>query len=240
MIMQDTSVVIVLTRTVGALEADQKSDPNTVLSRIAVDDAEVDITVNGFMYSLPLVQSGAYQSTDIPVLPGAEYFLTVKSKSLGRVSASTVIRPAIRFDSLAVGSPSKSEYQYLTPVTYTISDSPDRNFYLVTFKNVDRDNLQSSVLRPDGHIRLIDDREFNGSRFTDSFLAVTGLTPRDSVAISIANVDEDYFEYIKTRIQNDLELVEIFSEPVHYQTNVNGGLGYFELHVSDTRLLDLY
>src|SRR5688572_11241133 len=50
MILPDHSVAVLLTKSIGALEANKESDPQALISDIAINDADVSITVNDSVY----------------------------------------------------------------------------------------------------------------------------------------------------------------------------------------------
>src|SRR5687767_8027091 len=61
MILPDHSVAVLLTKSIGALEANKESDPQALISDIAINDADVSITVNDSVYPLKFLQDGVYQ-----------------------------------------------------------------------------------------------------------------------------------------------------------------------------------
>lgn len=236
-VLSDTSVVILLTRSIGALEANSRSDPKELMAQIAINDAVVTMTSNNVSYGLVRVQNGMYQSQGMPLVTGNEYFLEVVSPSLGRVTSRAVVQQPVGFDTVKAGPPSPVSYEFIRSVAYTISDPPTRNYYVINFQTAKKSIVMENLLRPDTYTRLLTDESFNGQEFSETFNAITSHPYYDSVSVSIANVSKEYFDYVKLRMENDLELVEIFSEPIEYPTNVQGGKGFFELHISDIRMV---
>jgi hypothetical protein len=55
----------------------------------------------------------------------------------------------------------------------------------------------------------------------------------DTIAVSLSNINEEYYRFMKLRIDNRLSFVEFISEPVNYPSNVIGGKGYFNLYLPD-------
>lgn len=240
LILPDRSVAILLTRSIGALEASEESDPRDLISEIAINDAEVSITANDSVYRLPLLRDGVYQGFGIPLVPGTTCHLNVTSSSLGQVSATAVVQLPIYFDTVEV-EPYMNEYNdYWAEVTYTIKDPPAPNYYLLNVQELERNTLAENILKPEAYTRRVEDKTFNDQQFSEVFRAVNkNFYPGDSIEVSLSNVSLDYFNYVKLRLENKLELVEVFSEPVYYPTNIRGGRGFFTLHLTDTRVIVL-
>ena len=62
----DQSVAVLLTSSLGALDASDQSDPQTLLDQIAINDALVIIEGNGFIDTLDFLGNGIYGSVTIP------------------------------------------------------------------------------------------------------------------------------------------------------------------------------
>jgi anthranilate/para-aminobenzoate synthase component I len=240
LILPDRSVAILITKSIGALEASKESDPRELISDIAINDAEVTITVNDSIYSLKLLQDGVYQGFGIPLVAGRECHLKVVSQKFGRVSATTVVQAPIYFDTVKA-EPYINEYNdYWAEVTYTIKDPPSPNYYLVNVQGAKRKDLVENILKPDAYTRQVEDKTFDEQEFSEMFRAMNrNFYPGDSIEVSLSNVSVDYFNYVSLRLENKLELVEVFSEPIYYPTNIRGGLGFFTLHLTDVRVIVL-
>ena len=238
-VMADSTIVIMLTKTIGALEANSKSDPQELMPQIVINDAKVTITTAGNIYSFESVQNGMYEGVDVPLVAGNEYHLAVASESMGEVTASTIAQRQVKFDKVVAENPTWTEFECLTSVGYEMTDPSAENYYIINFQSARKQDVLANLIRPDAYTLLLVDTTFNGSQFSDRFVAATSTTPRDSVAISLASVGKDYFDYVKLKMENDLELVEVFSEPIQYPTNIRGGRGFFTLHLPDVWLMDL-
>lgn len=240
LILPDNSVAILLTKSIGALEASDDSDPRDLIPEIAINDAEVTITVNDSIYNLKLLQDGVYQGIGIPLVPGRECHLKVVSPSLGTVTASTVVQAPIYFDTVTA-EPYINEYNdYWAQVTYTIKDPPAPNYYLLNVQKAKRKDLVENILKPDAYTRQVEDKTFDAQEFSEMFRAMhKSFYPGDSIEVSLSNVSLDYFNYVTLRLENQLELVEVFSEPIYYPTNIRGGRGFFTLHLTDVRVVVL-
>lgn len=240
LILPDNSVAVLLTRSIGALEASKESDPRDLISEIAINDAEVTIAVNDSVYPLTLLQDGVYQALRIPLVPGRECHLKVVSRSLGIVTASTIVQAPIYFDTVLVEPYRNENDEYWAQVSYTIKDPPSPNYYLLNVQTARRQDMIDNILKPEAYTRQVDDKSFDAQEYSEMFRAMhKNFLPGDSLEISLSNVSVDYFNYVKLRLENQLELVEVFSEPIYYPTNIRGGRGFFTLHLTDVRVIVL-
>lgn len=239
-ILPDKSVAVLLTRSIGALEANEDSDPHDLISRIAINDATVTIEVDDISYRLTLLQDGVYHRPGIPLVEGKECHLRVISKTFGEVTATTIVQAPIYFDTVKAEPYLNEENACWAEVTYTIKDPPSPNYYLLNVQKAKRKDLVENILRPEAYTRQVEDKTFNAQEFSEMFRAMNKTYEvGDSLEVSLSNVSLDYFNYVTLRLENQLELVEIFSEPVHYPTNVKGGRGFFTLHLTDVRIVVL-
>lgn len=240
MILPDGSVAVLLTKSIGALEANKESDPRALIEDIAINDADVSITVNESVYNLKLLQDGVYQGIGIPLIEGTECHLNVVSKEYGRVTASTIVQAPIFFDTVRAEAYINEYNYYWAQVSYTIKDPPSPNYYLLNVQEAKRKDLVENILKPNAYTRPVDDKAFNAQEYSERFSAMNkNFYPGDSIEVSLSNVSVDYFNYVTLRLENKLELVEVFSEPIYYPTNVRGGRGFFTLHLTDARLIVL-
>jgi hypothetical protein len=157
---------------------------------------------------------------------------------MGTVQATTTVTPRVEFESLSLRRYFNGYDDTLVQVSYSIKDPLERNFYMI---NVQRLRLQNEIpeqlLNPRVYTRVIDDSGYDGMVITDTLHA----TPRDyaagdTVAVFLSNIQEDYYDFIKLRLDNRMGFVEFVSEPVNYPTNVEGGRGFFNLYIPDVRL----
>jgi len=240
LILPDSSLAILLTKSIGALEANEESDPQSLIAEIAINDADVIITTNDSIYSLKLLQDGVYQGFGIPMVVGRECHLKVVSKSLGEVSATAVVQAPIYFDTVRAEAYLNEYNDYWAQITYIIKDPPSPNYYLLNVQKARGKDFVKDILKADAYTRPVEDKTFNDQEFSEMFRTMNkNFYPGDSIEVSLANVSEDYFNYVKLRLENHLELVEVFSEPVYYPTNVRGGRGFFNLHLTDVRVIVL-
>lgn len=235
-IVPDESLVVLLTKTFGALEASEESEPEDLLEQIAVSDAEVVIMGPRGSYTLLALGSGVYGGVDIPFEAGQEYSLHVKSESLGEVTATTIVKPQVLFDAI------EAELEYtefgdtLAQITYRLNDPSERNWYMLNVLEIEQDELLESILNPRDFIRLLEDSEFNGLSYRETFRVFPrDFAPDDTIAVYLSNIDQTYYDFIQLRVDNRFSFIQFLSEPVNYPSNVKGGKGFFNLYIPDIR-----
>jgi hypothetical protein len=240
MILRDSSVAVLVTQSMRPLQATDEADPRKLIASVAINDATVSVTANGLRYNLALWRDGVYKSTDIPLIPGRQYDLDVVSKSFGQASATTILQPPVALVS-ATATPAQSQYNTRgVQVGYSLYDPPGSNHYLVAIQRPKHESDIDLLLLPMAYTHAIDDKAFNDTEFSETFIATTkDLLPGDTVEVSLSNVSADYYDYVVMRMENQLKLAELFSEPVYYPSNIRGGRGFFTLYLSDVKVMVL-
>lgn len=235
-IIPDQSLVVLLTKSFGALDASEDSDAQELLDQIAVEDATVTISNARQTYNLAALGSGVYGGIFIPFSAGEEYTLHVTSETLGDVSATTTVKPMISFDDIEAELYFDGYDDTLVQVIYTLTDPVDKNWYMLNVQHIERDELIEDALNPRSFMRLLDDTEFDGPKYGEAFRAFQrDFSPGDTVAVFLSNISEEYYNFMKLRLDNRFSFIEYLSEPVNYPSNVVGGKGFFNLYVPDIR-----
>jgi hypothetical protein len=239
-IIPNQSLVVLLTKTFGALDANGDSDPQALLDQIAVDDATVTIVGPQGSYDLEPLDNGAYGGLFIPFEIGEEYELKVTSESLGEVSAKTTVKPLVTFDEI------KAELYYtgfddtLAQITYRLIDPSEKNWYMLNVQQVERNEIQDDLLNPGSFTRLLDDAEFGTEIHQETFRVFPrDFIPGDTIAVSLSNISKEYYDFVNLRVENRFSFIEYLSEPINYPSNVEGGKGFFNLYVPDVRFFVL-
>ena len=240
-IIPDGSLVVFLTKTFGALEASNDSDPFDLIRQISIDDALVVLEGRNSMDTLLPLSHGIYGGINLPLVPGNEYTLRVNSPSMGMVEATTTVASQVLFESLSVDRYFNGFDDTLVQVSYVIEDPAVKNQYMINVQRFSlRDDIADRLLGPRVYTKLIDDTQYDGGIIADTLRA----TPRDfargdTVAVFLSNIQQSYYDFMKLRLDNRVGFVEFISEPVNYPSNVTGGRGFFNLHVPDIRLFIL-
>jgi hypothetical protein len=236
--MSDESVLVLLTRTFGALDASDDSDPQALLDFIAVNDAMVTIEGPAGKDTLRFLGSGAYGGVFIPFETDNTYRLHVNSNSMGQVHASTEAKRQIDFESVDAELYYNGYNDTLAQITYALHDPPEQNWYMVNVQEVEREDFFENLLNPRAFTILLPDEEFNGRAYGETFRVFPrDYHPGDSIAVSLSNISKEYYDFMKLRIDNRFSFVEFISEPVDYPSNVVGGKGYFNLYLPDIRFI---
>jgi hypothetical protein len=237
LIVPDQSLLVLLTKTFGALDASDDSDPQELLAQIAVNDAIVTLEGPGGLDTLSFLSNGLYGGVFIPFEPGAEYHLRANSIELGEVTASTHVMPRVDFTHLEAELFYNGFDDSLAQITYTLRDSVISNWYMINVQEVEREDAFENILNPRAYTILLDDHEFNGESYSERFRVFPrDYQPGDTIAVSLSNISEEYYRFMQLRLDNRFSFVEFISEPVNYPSNVKGGRGYFNLYVPDVQL----
>lgn len=235
-IIPNQSLIVLLTKTFGALDASDDSDVRALLDQIAVNDAEVTITgPEGTVELIPL-DNGVYGGLIIPFRAGQEYTLHVVSESLGEVSATTTVKPLVTFDDIKAELVFNGFDDTLAQITYRLSDPVEKNWYMLNVQEIEREDVVENLLNPRAFTRLLTDEEFNGETHQETFRVFPrDFIPGDTIAVSLSNISNAYYDFVDLRLDNRFSFVEYISEPVNYPSNVVGGKGFFNLYVPDVK-----
>jgi hypothetical protein len=233
------ALVILLTRSLSALETGRGADPQALISQIAIDSAEVWLIGDGRMESLPDLSNGLYGNINLNLLPNTDYTLTVKTKELGTVSAITQLKPFVPFRT-AQAKLYTSIYDSAALVNYSLQDPLGANWYMINVQKFSQGNEITSYLNPRVFTRLVRDSIDDGKVKQEEFRVLfRRFSKGDTVAVFLSNISEDYYDFLKMRNDRRYNLSAFASEPINFNSNVKGGLGYFNLHLPDVRVFVL-
>jgi hypothetical protein len=239
-IIPDQSLVVLLTKTFGALDASDDSDPEALIRQIAVEDAVVRITGAGRTDTLLALGSGAYGGIMIPFAAGTSYRLDVTSESLGSVTATTTVQEPITFDDIDVQLYFNGFDDTLLQVTHQFKDPIGKDWYMVNVQQIEQEDLLENLLNPRAFTRLLDDVDFDGQLYKETFRqAFRRYHTGDTTLVFLSRISEEYYNFIQLRLDNRFSFVEYLGEPVNYPSNVTGGKGFFNLYVPDVRVFQV-
>jgi hypothetical protein len=235
-IIPDQGLVVLLTRSIGALDAGDQSNPQNLLEQILINDALITLHYADKIDTLTQLSNGLYGGITIQWLSGIIYELRVKSAELGEVSAMTKVPEPVPFKTAAARL-YITEFDSLAEVSYSLQDPEGENFYMVNVQKFSTTQLLGSLLNPDVFTHLKDDASFDGQLYHEQFrVFFRDFSKDDTVSVFLSNVQKDYYQFLKLRNDNRYGFADFASEPLNYSSNVKGGLGYFNLHVPDVRL----
>jgi hypothetical protein len=236
----DQTIVIFLTKSIGALDASGDSDVESLLDQIVINDAQVIIYNNAFADTLTFTGNGLYASASIDFVEGDEYTLTVESLSMGTVTASTRVREQVPFESME-GSIYDTGYDTLAEIRYSFDDPAGRNFYMVNVQRITSEVEPDDFLNPRIFTSLMHDATFDQQTYFEELKVFGGrdFIPGDTLGVFLSNISEGYYDFMELRLDSRFNLADFLGEPANYPSNVQGGLGYFNLHIPDVRILIL-
>ncbi len=239
-ILSDQSLAVLLTKSFGALDASDDSDPQELLDQLAINDALVTITSAQGIDTLNFIGTGVYGGLTNTLQGGQRYSLKVTSPSMGEVSASTLVKDQVQFEEIEAELIFNGFDDTLAQVTYKIKDLPGRNFYMLNVQRIRQQNLQEQLLNPRAFVRLVTDETFDGTEYSERFRVFpTDFSDGDTLAVYLSNISEEYYRFMKLRVDNRFSFVEFLGEPINYPSNVTGGKGFFNLYLPDARIFTL-
>jgi hypothetical protein len=239
-IVPDQTVAILLTKSVGALDADRDSDLQELLAQVAINDALVIIYNDTFRDTLDFLQLGLYTSTSIPLTPGVTYSLLVDSPTMGKVTASTKVLTQAIFNSVEA-TIFDTGFDTLATVTYSFQDEPEPNWYMFNVQRITEEFETDDLLNPSIFTHLETDKGFEDKLRMNELKVFLrrDFIPGDTLAMFLSNISEEYYTFNQIRLDSRFNFADFLGEPANYPTNIKGGLGFFNLHIPDIRILVL-
>lgn len=236
-IIPDQSLAVLLTRSFGALDANEDSDPASVIASIAINDAIVSIHSANSSDTLLSLGNGLYGGVNIEFEAGKEYTLIAESVTLGRVTSTTTVREQVNFDNVDTDIVVDEFSDTTVHLSYQFTDPAGPNSYVINIVEIDRGDLIDDFLAPREYTKLLKYENDGETEYGDLIRLSTRYDPGDTVAVYLSNVNDDYYDFIELRQDSRFSLTEYLSEPLNYPTNVEGGRGFFNLYLPDIELL---
>ncbi|PZR31584.1 MAG: hypothetical protein DI538_20790 [Azospira oryzae] len=238
-IIPTQGLVVLITKSIGALDAGRDSDPEALLAQIVINNAKVTLQSSNQVDTLVNLGNGLYGGLTFDLADGATYTLHVVTDSLGEVTASSQVKQRVPFQS-ADASVYSNGYDSLASIDYSLNDPAGKNYYMINVQRFSRTQDVNSLLSQRIFTRLKEDTDFDGQYFQEEFkVFFQDYSVGDTVAVLLSNINKDYYDFMKLRNDNRYNIADFASEPTNYPTNVNGGYGFFNLHVPDVRLFVL-
>jgi hypothetical protein len=239
-VITDQSVVILLTKSVGALEADEDSDVEALLEQIAINDATVIISSGNFLDTLTFLEQGTYGSAPVPLTEGAEFLLRVESPSMGTVTAATRVMAQVEFQSIEARLYDNG-FDTLAEVNFSFLDPPGENYYMFNVQRVTDELEVEDLLNPRLFTELFEHHGPEGQLRNANLRVFAGrdFMPNDTLAFFLSNLSKPYYNFMQLRLDSRFNFADFLGEPANYPTNITGGLGFFNLYIPDVRILRL-
>ncbi|PWJ34199.1 DUF4249 domain-containing protein [Sediminitomix flava] len=240
-------VTIALTKTFDArLIGEASKDPAEIFQKyedqIVLKDAEVILASNHAHDTLEILGSGLYAALGVMELEELEtYALKIKDVNGKELYAESKVLPRVNFDKIEADLVQKNDEMNLA-IEFSFDDPDQDNWYMMSIQRVSMSQSQKIE-------DFIMDQPFT-FLFTDKDIPEDGrpmyletfyqnYNPSDTLMISMANISQEYHEYLELRNQSQGIVNDVLIEPVNYPSNVTNGLGFFNLHLSDIALVDL-
>ncbi|NBP70762.1 MAG: DUF4249 domain-containing protein [Cytophagia bacterium] len=238
-IIPNTGLVVFVSRSIGALDAGDDSDPENLIAQIAISDAVVTLQVDETLDTLENLGNGLYGNIILDWQNNVDYTLTVNTTSLGSVSAVTRLPDFVSFNEVSA-TIFDNGFDSLAQISYRLTDPIGENYYMINVQRFRSSQELSSLVNPRIFTRLFDDKAFDGEEKGETFnVLFQEFSEGDSIAVSMANISKAYYDFLKVRSDNRFSFVEFAGEPINYPTNVQGGYGFFNLHTPDVRVFIL-
>ena len=225
-------LVVSLTENFNALEGGPDTDIELLLEDLLLDGIEVSVATGGESYALDNPRPGIYVGANVPAIPGTDYTLLFQNPfNQQPVTASTQLLPFIGFDTVSIWL-ERTQFDTLINVDLRIDDPVGANWYMVNVQQFNDDfDIQELPFT-----ELIKDSEFDGELHDHSFTVFfRDYEPGDTVLVSMANISEGYYEFLTLRNDQRFFLIDEIAEPIHYPSNVENGLGFFNMNIPDIR-----
>lgn len=238
-IVPNTGLVVFISKSIGALDAGDDSDPNDLINQIAITDAVVTISDGNSLDTLQNLGSGLYVNIILDWQSNVDYVLTVSTNRLGTVQAVTQIPEFVPFDEVS-SAIIDNGFDSLAQITYRLTDPVGANYYMINVQRFSATQEVTSLINPRIYTRLLEDSEFENQEKEEIFnVLFQEFSEGDSIAVSLASISKPYYDFLKVRSDNRFSFVEFAGEPINYPTNVQGGYGFFNLHTPDVRIFVL-
>ncbi len=230
------ALVVLVTKSIGALDAGRGSDPQELISQIALDSAKVWLTREGRIDSLPDLGNGLYGNINLDLQANRDYTLHIRTKELGEVSAVAQLKTQVPFQTVDAKLYT-SIYDSAALVNYSLQDPNGPNWYMINVQKYSQKNDINSYLNPRVYTRLLRDSINDGKIIKEEFRVLfRKFSKGDTVAVFLSNISQEYYGFLKLRNDRRYNFSAFASEPLNFNSNVKGGLGYFNLHLPDLRV----
>jgi len=246
----DGVLLLGLSRTFNVLKdvtIDVRDSAITIPEELMVNDAKVYIHFNNQKILLNPYVKGVYYTNQLPEVINGTYQLEIHTADNKQsISAQTRMQPKAVFDTLSILKPvGMNRYHFHYGFSQSESQ-PGKQFYLVTYLTKSNHNIQNqsgnyleriaqSIMHPGTNFDLYSSDQFVNGKIVANKYFQTDI--HDTVVVSLTNIHQDYFEFLKM-FQRSKKLVnQLKGEPIHLHTNIVNGFGFFTLAPPDVRVL---
>jgi len=251
-IIPNALMAVSLSKTIGALEfSEQQGDTlsQNILDALVVSNADVTVSYQDRVDTLNEIGAGIYVSAFTPAFINETYQLRVVTQDNKIITSQNTMLPIVVFDQ-ATPSVERTDTDTLVKFNFRIIDEPGDNWYMINFYTNGQTNTQPDLEGIDinnyfesgsnflKRTELISDAAFSENTI-EATIQLPEISQRDSLTITLSNINETYFDYLQIRQTSSNLFTEITKEPVTLPSNIEGGLGFFNTHYPDIKTFDI-
>lgn len=249
-IIPNEIMIVSVTRSFSALAQEGNSGGDlseNFINDLLVEQADVRVSFQGNEVTLLSTnQPGLYLSLNTLQIPNELYTLSVHDRETGKsITAHTEMKELVPFQAITpfIERSSLDTNIYLD---FSFVDPVGSNWYAINIvkkgnassPQLDINNYFSSGQNINTQTILLSDQTFSSSNYSDR-VKVEGVNDRDSIAVAISNISQEYYEFLQAQERAEGLLSQLTQEPINRTTNVEGGYGFFNAHYPDLHLFDL-
>lgn len=249
-LIPDATITVLLTKTISALkfsEDEGDSLSNDLVNTLLVAGAEVTVSYDGKVEELFELVPGVYSSVGTPTTPGIDYTLRIETAEGEVLTSTNRMLEQVGFQEVMPRLDTLGNDEVIM-LDYKFEDAPDDNWYMMNVykrnsgeidtTEIDILNFFSQGSNIETQTVVLPDLIFDGNIAEGSFELV-GVTTQDSIVVTLSNINEDYYDFLKLKKTSGNFLSSLTREPINYPTNIEGGLGFFNTHFPDVKYFDL-
>lgn len=232
----DGTLWISLTRSNGVLGKPSKTINNEwdLLKQLSIEDAIVTLSGNNKTDTLAYTPEGFYQLPKAKLIAGLTYQLTAHRPATGEtvLAFSTVPERSNILSYRLLPKPALAQNSRELELTFE-DGSLYPNFYTISCttvgpKSAAKSELKQHIAQRSTALTLTDDKnEDQGTISVIQEIPSASLT--DSVIFIVSPVEVGYFRFCQQLQQSGNVLSQLAGDVIRYQSNIQGGYGYFSL-----------
>lgn len=234
---------VTMSRSFSALSAEDTDDlTQDFIDRLLIDSALVVLEYEGITDTLEAIGGipGLFGTQLQTFIDFQVLSLTAFDSTSGeRVSAESVLLPAVEMDSISI-TKNDTLFEDLINFYYRVPDREEENFYVVqAYQLTSGDTTQ--VDSSDSGNLFFSDQNFliyeqlltdRGSEdgFIEKNEIIEFTSSTDSALVVITNISEGYYNFLEARQRSGGFISSLANEPVNHPSNIENGVGYFSAH----------
>ena len=220
---------------------------NITFYNLLIDSALVTISTSYGTDTLFKLSPGLFVSLKELAMPGGTYNLKVVDYGLREtITANSTMLQNVPLDTVIPTLNLEEEEDTSINLMISFVDPKEiENFYVLSVysRNSNTTLLDINMFFENGsnkleYQELIKDRNSDSDTIKRAF-TLKNVKTSDSLMVSLSNISEGYYSFLKSRERSGSLLSLITNEPINYPTNINGGYGYFNTHNPSFRFFDL-